>query len=192
MKPLHVNLAARPYRDYRPLYAVVVVTSILIAFLMLNNIDTYVRYVRDTKKTRDEIASLQQQIQNERRRTDVATREIGTMDLISLSKETKFVNTQLAERAFSWSELLDRLEVVIPSNVRITSVTPQFAENGFVHLSLACEGKTPDTLLNTIARFQRDSHFSNAFPTTQDSTVTGYRFGLGVDFRPTVARPVAR
>ena len=170
----------------------VVVSSIVIAFLMLNNIDTYVRYVRDTKKTREEIASIQTQIQNERRRTDVATREIGTIDLTSLSKETKFVNTQLAERAFSWSELLDRLEIVIPGNVRINSVSPQFAENGLVHLSLQCEGKTPDTLLNTIARFQRDNHFSNPFPTNQDSTPTGYRFGLGVDYRPTIARVVQR
>ncbi len=192
MKPLHLNLAARPYRDYRPLYAAVVVTSIVIAFLMLNNIDTYVRYVRDTKKTREEIASIQQQIQNERRRTDVATREISTIDLTSLSKETKFVNTQLAERAFSWSELLDRLETVIPNNVRITSVSPQFAENGLVHLSILCEGKAPDTLLSTIARFQRDPHFSNPFPTNQDMTPGGYRFGLGVDFRPTVARVVAK
>lgn len=192
MKPIHLNLAARPYRDYRPIYAVVVVTSIFIAFLALNNLDTYVRYVRDTRMTRDEIISLQSQIQQERRRADNATREIGTMDLISLSKETKFVNTQLAERAFSWSELLDRLETVLPANVRINSVAPQFAENGVVHLSLALEGKGADALLNTINRFQRDPRFTNPFPTNQDNTPTGVRFGLGVDYRPTVARVVAK
>lgn len=192
MKPIHLNLAARPFRDYRPVYAVVVASSLLIAFLALNNLDTYLRYVHDTRTTREEIASLQAQIQQEHRRADAATREIGTMDLVSLSKETRFVNTQLAERAFSWSELLDRLEAVLPSNVRITSVTPVFADNGLVHLSLACEGKTADTLLNTLSRFQRDPHFSNPFPTSQDMSANGYRFGLGVDFRPTVARVVPK
>jgi len=192
VKPIHLNLAARPYRDYRPIYAVVVATSILIAFLALNNLDTYVRYEHDTRTTRDEITSIQSQIQQERRRAEAATREIGTIDLLSLSKESKFVNTQLAQRAFSWSELLDRLEAVLPGNVRITSVSPQFADNGLVHLSLACEGKTPDTLLNTINRFQRDPHFSSPFPTTQDATPNGYRFGLGVDYRPAVARVVAK
>ncbi|HEX7420841.1 MAG TPA: hypothetical protein VF505_13205 [Thermoanaerobaculia bacterium] len=192
MKPIHLNLAARPYRDYRPIYAVVVVTSILIAFLALNNLDTYVRYVRDTRTTRNEIASIQTQIQQEHRRADNAAREIGTMDLISLSKETKFVNTQLAERAFSWSELLDRLEAVLPGDVRVNSVTPQFADNGLVHLSLALEGKSAQSLLNTINRFQRDPHFSNPFPTNQETTPNGVRFGLGVDYRPTVARVVAK
>ena len=35
MKPIHLNLARRPYRDYRPVYAVVVLASLLAAFLML-------------------------------------------------------------------------------------------------------------------------------------------------------------
>ena len=48
MKPIHLNLASRPYRDYRPVYAVVVVLSLLTAFLMLNNIETYYRYIRET------------------------------------------------------------------------------------------------------------------------------------------------
>jgi len=142
--------------------------------------------------TREEIASIQAQIRQERRRAEAATREIGSIDLVSLSKETKFVNTQLAARAFSWSELLDRLEAVLPGNVRIIAVSPQFADNGLVHLSLACEGKTSDTLLNTINRFLRDPHFANPFPTHQDATASGYRFGLGVDFRPSVSRVVAR
>ena len=43
MKPIHLNLASRPYRDYRPVYAVVVLLSLATAFLMLNNIETYYR-----------------------------------------------------------------------------------------------------------------------------------------------------
>ncbi|HSP13162.1 MAG TPA: hypothetical protein VLV78_00255 [Thermoanaerobaculia bacterium] len=192
MKPIHLNLAARPYRDYRPVYAVVVVASLLIAFLMLNNIDTYYRYVRDTKNQRNEIAALDAQIRQEKSRTEVANHQIGTMDLVALSKQSKFVNVQLAERAFSWSELLDRLEAVLPSNVRITNVAPQFADNGLVHLTLACEGKTSDSMLATITRLQRDSHFASPFPTGQNVIAGGYRFVIGVDYRPTIARVVSK
>ena len=114
------------------------------------------------------------------------------MDLVSLSKESKFVNAQLAERAFSWSELLDRLESVIPPNVRITSIAPSFAENGLVHLSLQCEGKGADSMLVALTRLQRDPHFADPFPTGQDNTGTSYRFGLNVDYKPSVARVVSR
>jgi Tfp pilus assembly protein PilN len=192
VKTIHLNLAARPYRDYRALYAVVVVASLVIAFMMLNNVDTYYRYVRDTRKTREDTAAIEARIAQEHQRAQMAVNQTKTIDLVSLSKETKFVNTQLAERAFSWSELLDRLEAVLPGTIRITSIAPQFAENGLVHLSLQCEGKSADSLLTTINRMQRDPHFSNPFPTSQDSTQTGYRFGLGVDYRPTVARVVTK
>jgi len=192
LKPIHLNLASRPFRDYRPVYAVVVVTSLVIAFLMLNNIDTYYRYVRETRNTRDEITNLENEIKVEHSRAETATKTIRTMDLLSLSKESKFVNAQLAERAFSWSELLDHLESVMPANVRITSVAPSFAENGLVHLSLQCEGKGADSMLVALTRLQRDPHFADPFPTAQDNTGTGYRFGINADYKPSVARVVSR
>jgi Tfp pilus assembly protein PilN len=192
LKPIHLNLAARPYRDYRPVYAVVVVVSLLVAFLMLNNIDTYYRYVRDTKNTRNEIAAIEMQIRQEKKRTETAMQQISTMDLTSLSKQSKFVNAQLAERAFSWSELLDRLEGVLPNTVRVTNIAPQFLDSGLVHLTLACEGKSADSMLSTITRFQRDTHFANPFPTMQNATPAGYQFGIGVDYKPTIARVVSK
>lgn len=192
MKPIHLNLAARPYRDYRPVYAVVVVVSLLIAFLMLNNIDTYYRYVRDTKNTRNEIAAIEGQIRQEKNRTEAAMHQISTIDLTSLSKQSKFVNAQLAERAFSWSELLDRLEGVLPNTVRVTNIAPQFLDSGLVHLNLSCEGKSADSMLSTITRFQRDPQFANPFPNVQNETPAGYQFGIGVDYKPTIARVVSK
>ena len=192
MKPIHLNLAARPYRDYRPLYAVVVVASVVIAFLMLNNIDTYYRYVRETQTTREEIARLESQIASERRRADAAAAQTKGVDIVTLGRETKFINAQLAERAFSWSELLDRLEDVMPNDVRITSITPSFSTNGLVHLTIQCEAKSGNGMLATITRFQGNQHFMNPFPNSEANTGAGFRFGLEVDYRPSIPRVVSR
>jgi len=193
LKPLHVNLASRPFRDYRPVYAVVVAASLAIAFLMLNNIDTYYRYLRNTRTTRNEIARIEGQTRQEHERADAARREISTIDLVSLSKQSKFVNSQLEQRAFSWSGLLDRLERVLPDNVRITSVAPRFDETGIVHLSLSCEGKSGDSMLQAINRFQKDPQFANPFPTAQEAIPGGIHFGLNVDYKPAVpARKVVQ
>lgn len=193
MKPLHLNLASRPYRDYRPVYAVVVVTSLLIAFLMLNNIDTYYRYVRETRTQRGEIAQVEAQIEQERRRAEQAANQMRGIDLVRLSRQTKFVNTQLAERAFSWSELLERLEEVVPSDVRILSIAPNFNENGMVTLALTGEAKRADGMTVLLARLQRSTWFANPFPDNEHLEPTGgYRFGMTVDYRPSIPRPVTR
>lgn len=189
MKPLHLNLASRPYRDYRPLYAVVVASSLLIAFLMLNNIETYYTYVSDTRSTRAKIDSLTRETAAEKERAATAEQQLRTADLGRLDSEARFINARLAERAFSWSELLERLEQVLPADVRVRTITPTFEKNGTVHLELAFDAKEAGGMLESITRFQKDRSFANAFPHQEsEGAEGGYLFTLGVDYRPTVAR----
>ena len=190
MKPLHLNLAGRPYRDYRPLYAVVVVTSILIAVMLLNNIETGYRYVRETRTTRDKIGQIENQIDAENRKTDEANQRLRGVNIKQLSEQTQFVNSQLAERAFSWSELLDRLERVLPDDVRIESISPTFGKTGIVRLSLQAASKSSDGMTRTIDRLNHDPRFANPFPSAELRADTGWNFGLTVDYRPSIARPV--
>jgi Tfp pilus assembly protein PilN len=190
VKPIHLNLASRPFRDYRPVYAAVVVMALLTAFLALNNVDTFLRYRTETKTTRANSAKLEQQIADEQRSTATLAQRLRGVDLKVLASQTEFANAQLAERAFSWSELLDRLEKVLPNDVRIQSVTPTFEKDGLVHLSMTCITKTGEGLTATINRFNGDQHFANAFPTNETATAGEYHFSLGVDYRPSVARRV--
>lgn len=188
MKPIHLNLASRPFRDYRPVYAAVVLMALLTAFLALNNVDTFLRYRTETKTTRANIAKLEQQVAEEHSKSEVLAQRLRGVDLKLLASQTEFANAQLAERAFSWSELLDRLEKVLPNDVRIQSVTPSFDKDGLVHLSMTCITKTGEGLTATINRFNGDQHFANAFPTSETAMNGDYHFGLGVDYRPSMIR----
>jgi Tfp pilus assembly protein PilN len=190
VKPIHLNLASRPFRDYRPVYAAVVLMALLTAFLALNNVDTFLRYRTETKTTRANIDKLDQQIADEKRRTETLAQRLRGVDLKLLASQTEFANAQLAERAVSWSELLDRLEKVLPTDVRLQSVTPAFDKDGLVHLQMTCIGKTGEGLTATINRFNSDQHFANAFPTTEMLSLNEYHFTLGVDYRPSIARRV--
>jgi Tfp pilus assembly protein PilN len=193
LKPLHLNLASQPYRDYRPVYAVVVVMSLLIALLMLNNIDTYYRYKTETKTTRATTANLQTQADQEKARAAAADNQLRSYNLTALGNETHFINARLAERAFSWSELLDRLEDVLPPNVRINNIAPSFLNNAYVHLEMSFDAKTADGMLATIANLQKNKQFVNPFPHNESQVEKGgYIFTVGVDFKPTVARPVEK
>lgn len=191
MKPIHLNLASRPFRDYRPVYAAVVVMALLTAFLALNNVDTLLRYRTETKTTRADISQLEQQTADERHKADTLAQRLRGVDLKLLSTQTEFANTQLAERAFSWSELLDRLERVLPDDVRLQSVTPTFDKDGLVHLAMTCVAKSGTGLSATINHFNGDPHFANAFPASEVVEPTGERrITLSVDYRPTITRSI--
>ncbi len=184
MKPIHLNLASRPYRDYRPVYAVVVAASLLAAFLMLNNIDTYYRYIRDTKNTRSEIARIEAQTQQEQRKEEASKRRLASIDIVHLDSQSRFVNAKLAERAFSWSNLLDDLEDVLADDVRLLSVGPSFDTDGNIRLNLQFASKSGDGMITTINRMNRDPRFANPFPSSEVAVEGGYQFGLSARYIP--------
>ena len=185
MKPIHLNLAARPYRDYRPVYAALVVMSLVTAFLMLNNVETYYRYTHATKSTRAKIAQVEEQARLEREREQATLQRLKSLDLVRLDKQTKFINAKLAERAFSWSTLLDELESVLADDVRLVSVSPNFLENGRIELILNLQTKSGDGMITTINRMNRDPQFEGAFPRSETAVDGGtYTFDLTVEYIP--------
>lgn len=192
MKPLHLNLASRPYEDRRLFYATIAGTALVIAALTFLNVDTYLQYRVHTKQTRNEIERLDAQTEQEQERGQMATEQLRSIDVAALSRQTAFINAQLAERTFSWSELLDQLENVLADDVRITSISPSFRPDGIVHLELTCEAKSGDGLVNMLNRFNGNPHFANAFPTVESNAGGVYRLQYSVDYKPTDIKAVAR
>ena len=185
MKPIHLNLAARPYRDYRPVYAVVVVLSLLTAFLMLNNVETYYRYIRETKSTRAKIADIEAQTAAEKRKEATAKQRVASLDLARLDQQTRFINAKLAERAFSWSRLFDELESILTDDVRLVSVSPSFSDEGPITLRMDFEAKSGDGMITTINRMNADPQFRDAFPQNETSRDDGtYVFSLSAMYLP--------
>jgi Tfp pilus assembly protein PilN len=191
VKPIHLNLASRPYRDYRPVYAAVVVISLLTAFLMLNNIETYYRYTHETSNTRAKIAELETQIRQEKQRKEIADGQLRSIDLATLDAKTRFINTKLAERAFSWSTLLDEMESVIADDVRLLSIRPSFQPDGTVALDLSLESRSPDGMITTINKMNADPQFSDVFPRGESLIEGGSAFDLVAKYQPR-AIPAAR
>jgi Tfp pilus assembly protein PilN len=190
VKPIHLNLASRPFRDERPFIVVVVVSSLLIAFLTLMNFDAWYRYRNETQSTRTQIATLEKQAEQERARTETLNQKLRAVDVRRLARQTQFANAIIAERAFSWSELLDHLEHVLPNYVRVESISPSFMPNGTVSLGMQCTARDADGLIKTLNQLNRDTHFANAFPRNEDHIDQGYRFSIGVEYRPSIARVV--
>ncbi len=190
MKPIHLNLAARPYRDYRPVYAVVVLMSLVTAFLMLNNVETWYRYKHDTRSTSGKIDSIDAKIREERQKQEIAQRRLRNLDLATLDAQTRFINAKLSERAFSWSTLLDELESVLPQDVRLMTVAPMFNPDGTIQLALDFEAKGATGMIATINRINADPQFANPFP-DQETMVEGglYRFNLRVQYLPPAPKP---
>lgn len=188
MKPIHLNLASRPYRDYTPVNLVAATMFVLMLLLAWFNIDTAVRYRVETRNTRAKIAQLEAQQRREKELEAAAQQRLAGIDVKFLDEQTRFINQQLAQRAFSWSALLDELESVLADDVRLLSVAPSFNDNGTIQLGLSFESKSNDGMITTINRMHRDPQFVNPFPANESVREGVYAFNLSVGYRP--AQPV--
>jgi type IV pilus assembly protein PilN len=188
LKPIHLNLASRPYRDYTPVNLVAATMFVLMLLLAWFNIDTAVRYRVETRNTRAKIAQLEAQQRREKELEAVAQQRLAGIDVKFLDEQTRFINQQLAQRAFSWSALLDELESVLADDVRLLSVAPSFNDNGTIQLGLSFESKSNDGMITTINRMHRDPQFVNPFPANESVREGVYAFNLSVGYRP--AQPV--
>jgi type IV pilus assembly protein PilN len=190
VKPIHLNLASRPYRDYTPVNLVAAAMFVLMLVLAWFNIDTFIRYNVDTRNTRAKIAQLEAQQRREKELEQSAQTRLASIDIKFLDEQTRFINAKLAERAFSWSALLDDLESVLPQDVRLVSVAPSFDKDSTVRLSLTFQTKTNDGMIRTINRMHQDPQFLNPFPNNESMIDGGmYAFDLNVIYRP--ASPMA-
>jgi type IV pilus assembly protein PilN len=184
VKPIHLNLASRPYRDYTPVNLAAATMFVLMLLLAWFNIDTAVRYRVETRNTRAKIAQVEAQTRREKELEAIAQRRLAGIDIKFLDEQTRFINQKLAERAFSWSALLDELESVLAEDVRLLSVSPAFNEDGTIQLGLAFESKSNDGMITTINRMHRDPQFVNPFPANESVRDGVYSFNLSVGYRP--------
>lgn len=184
MKTIHLNLASKPYRDYRAIYATAAALAIVTLILFVYNVQTAYHYFVNTEQTRAEIDSLNTATQLEKRETAKIDNLLAQVDTKRLSTEAQYINSRIADRAFSWSELLDHLERLLPQDVRVVSLNPNTDRKGVTHVELTCVAKTSAGMVNLLNRLIADPHFIGAVPHAEQEQEGQYGFSIGADYVP--------
>ncbi|HEX2164074.1 MAG TPA: hypothetical protein VHM02_09015, partial [Thermoanaerobaculia bacterium] len=122
--PAEVNLARRPFVNERPVRrAALLLLAGGLALAALNGW-LYVSYFVQRGANAGELDRLEAQIEGEARRVTALSRELQTADLSQQNELVAFLNQRIAARSFGWSVLFDRLEEILPRDVRLISLAP--------------------------------------------------------------------
>lgn len=184
MRTLHINIASRPYRDYRPVWALALAMAVVSTILLVYNVRTAWQYLVETKETRAEIAAANAETLREQSRTSELQASLRRFDIEKLTEDTIYVNGHLRERAFSWSELLDDLEAVVPRDVRLLSLNPTIEKTG-IQLSMSASSRRADGMVQLLNNLLQNPHFTRPFPNVEERNADGtIRFSLKVEYRP--------
>jgi hypothetical protein len=154
------NFAHRPFRDHRPLYAVSAILFLAGAVLLVANVRLFTSDRRSVADVRAEIAALEARQNGADSRARDARSALSSYRLSALADESRELARVVAERRFSWTGLLARLERTLPSDVGIQRLQPQFDKDGHVALDLQLVGRSREAVVPTIAALTTDPAFS--------------------------------
>jgi hypothetical protein len=155
------NFARRPFLDDRPQSAASVLLFLFGAVLLVINVRIYARDRHSVADVRAEVAALEARQQAAEVRTAEAKAALSSYRLSSLAEESRELSRIVAERRFSWTGLLSRLERTLPSDVGVVRLQPQFQKDGTVTLDLQFVGRSRDAVVPTIVALTRDPAFTN-------------------------------
>ncbi|MEJ2200622.1 MAG: PilN domain-containing protein, partial [Desulfuromonadaceae bacterium] len=136
---LTLNLASRSYLNRRALRFFYLLAIGMLLLLGAFNLYGYMQ-------GRDRIAQLTvrlAELDRTRQNPEVRTRKMTPQEQEQLNAEVEFANQILRMDAFRWTELLDRLEQVVPEQVSVRGIRPDFGEGS---LSLNGYARSVDDL----------------------------------------------
>ena len=158
------------------------------ALLIAANVRQYRDFHREIGGTGQQIEFLQERLQKVSREAEQSRAALASFNVAALAQESRGLLRIVAERRFSWTGLLARLERTLPPEVRVTRLAPKFEDSGAVTLSVGLIGKDAESVVRTIAAFARDPAFDavalHTESTPEKGVPEGHLFNVTVTYRP--------
>ena len=189
------NLARQPFLNTQPLRRVAGALAVAAVALTAWNVDSYVRSGAGATARRAEIDRLTAEAAAARARLATLEDDLARRDLGAENRRAAFLNARIAQRAFGWNALLDRLAEAMPRDVRLRTLTPRPSGGSTdgaeapVELVIAAEARDDEAMLELVDQLY--AHPAFAGPNLQrESRQRGgdIAFNLTVEYRPEARR----
>lgn len=166
---LNINLASQKYEDVKRFYvrwataigltAVLTVALILLAWLNYSSARSSSERIRELQ---GKIAELQKQRS--------AAEEISNRpENHDVTAQKNYWNRQFMRRSFSWTQLFNDLQRIMPARAFVSSVHPEITLDNRLKLSLEIKGDKHDNALELVQRMEKSERFRGT-TLTSDST----------------------
>lgn len=154
------NFARRPFRDDRPLYAAALVLLVIGLAFLAANLRLVAEYRREVADTRAAIAALEARGERADEKASAAKTALSSYRLSALAAESRGLTRIAAERKFSWTRLLGRLERTLPGQVGVARLQPRFGDPEKIWLDIQLVARGREAVVPTIAALAKDPAFA--------------------------------
>jgi type IV pilus assembly PilN-like protein len=185
VKRLEINLASRPFRNNSLYWAGFGSATAILAAVTAVNLWLFIGHGTTMRLHHQDLDTKQhkrESLSGDEHRLSV---KLTKLDFNGLARQAEFANDAIRRRVFSWTELFNRLEEVVPPAVMMTSIRPEIQAEG---ISIVVEGSAKDqeALLQLEENLIKSPHFARIYPGSERREQRGQdlHFSLKCDYLP--------
>jgi type IV pilus assembly protein PilN len=154
-----INLATRPYEDARrfwfrwggALVALGIVTLGLVYFTLLG----WVTAAKDKSLIGKNLHQIA-----DRDGEKSAAQALMNLPQNSVTRDrSQFLNGLFYRKSFSWTQVFEELERVMPPRLHVVSIQPEFAPDNELAIKLVVAGDSRDRALDLVRKMEESQHF---------------------------------
>ncbi|MBZ5533011.1 MAG: hypothetical protein LAO20_16395 [Acidobacteriia bacterium] len=188
---VNINLASQKYEDVRQFFVrwgtalgVAGILTLLLVILAWHNHSKSANLSTQIAGQKREIARLQKEESDAERIENLPAN-------IDVTRQKNFWNSQLMRRQFSWTQLLNDLQKIMPRRAYVSTVHPEITLDRRMKLTLVIEGEKHADAVQLVQKLESSERFSQAHiidENTQKEQRPGglpiIRFGIEAFYTP--------
>lgn len=169
---LDINLATHPYEDSRRFWfrwgGALAVLGILTAGVLYRTGREWV----DASKDHQIRQRYQQQIGSRDKEIADAQALMNLPQNRSIRDRSQFLDDLFYRKAFSWTQVFEQLEQVMPPRVHVVSIAPELSVDNELAIKLVVAGDSHDRALELVRKMEESQHFRQT-QIVSETTETG-------------------
>lgn len=166
---LNINLASQKYEDVRWFVSRArIATLVMIAFTLLLAALAWLNY-SNSKNSSARITGLEEKITALQRQRAAAQAVENRPENRDVTEQKNFWNRQIASRAFSWTQLFNDLQRIMPGRAYVISVAPELTPDNRLKLKLTIGGEKHENALELVKKMEASRRFR--LPVIDNETV---------------------
>jgi len=176
-----INLATRPYEDSSSLWlrwggalAALGLFTLILLYLVLTGWGL-------ARKGRSLIAQREQQIAARDEEKAKAEAILNLPENRSTRDRSQFLNDLFLRKAFSWTQVFQDLERVMPTRLHLVSIHPAMAPENQLEIKMVVAGESRDRALELVRKMERSQRFQHT-QIEQEQNQAGQAPGDNVQF----------
>ena len=181
---IDVNLATRPFVNRMPHAILLIGLGTGAAVLTAWNLTLFLSARAEARAAETQLADIERDEKALERRGDALRARLAKENLPALTLRVEAADEVLAQRALSWSLLLDRLEEVLPWDAALWSVSTAVGKDD-ISMNLDLRARNQEYYLQFIDALEASPCFSDVYPSGDVRTQSGeFEVGLSLTHDP--------